>query len=131
MQLRTCYTSPCVTVVHDEAHHILYLDWQGSLALADVHQLCPTLRQQLQDLACKKLIINNMYVYEADSGLRTWLQAELLPTLTRLGVECAAWISGLALQNHSGFRLLVSAFSPVRLEAFSDVEQAATWLQRA
>jgi hypothetical protein len=131
MPLFLLSTSEALDLYLDKENNWLYLDWKGTLDLANVQADCQKILAYAAQLAIKKALNDNTHIVRISRELVKWVAEKYLPAAGRLGVDYVAWVHSPALDCRRELEqlLLMVDSQPPQVSMFDDVAAAYGWLQ--
>lgn len=130
MHLLLLEQTTCLTTYYDQCNDWLYLEWQGELTLPLVQEACDALATCILKRPYARVLNSNEQVTGVCWKVAAWLATDFLPHLSLAGVERVAWVYAPTLRGQHVVYLLLRQLPGPLIDAFANVADAVTYLQR-
>jgi hypothetical protein len=130
MQLQLLHQTTCLTTYYDQCNDWLFLEWAGELTLPLVQEACNALATCVLARPYARVLNSNEQVEGVTWNVATWLGTDFLPHLALAGVERVAWVYSPSLRGQHMVHMILRQLPGPIIEAFNNVADAVSWLQR-
>jgi hypothetical protein len=130
MHLLLLEQTTALTLYYDQCNDWLYLEWQGALTLPLVQEACDALATCILQRPYARVLNSNEQVTGITWEVAAWLATDFLPHLPLAGVERVAWVYAPTLRGQHIVYLLLRQLPGPLIDAFDNVADAVTYLQR-
>ena len=118
-----------VTLSYDEAHDLIYADWQNHLTGNEVIMAGEKYLELIQTYPCPRLLSDKSQVTGDWSDANDWLEYAWIPEAMNAGLNCFAYILSEDIYNRlSGLDLYKRLEGEIKFKLFSNRKQAIEWL---
>ena len=129
MNLHHLCSAPHVTVYFDSWNNWLYVEWEGDLTLPTVQYACLEVAQCFVKHSYPRVLNSNVGITSLSWDVAPWLSQHFLSGLALAGVKQLAWVHAPTVRGRDLAEHVAQELQHLHLALFSDVEEAATWLQ--
>ena len=130
MSLITLVTVPYITLKHDPATGILYVDWTGDQTKESVMDGCEKILYFLKQLKCTKALNDNSNVTSIWLDATWWVAVDWFPRMYQAGCRLVAWVeSPDPLCKLSMEETLKFDIKGINVQIFENKKLADEWLK--
>lgn len=121
----------CFLVRHEQAHNLLYIEWQPLVSAAPAREMLQHLLTTIDARHSSRWLVNLHGMPALSLSDQHWLEQHYLPQLARLPLQHMALILSSHRQHEDLLDVTAHCPPPFEVQVFDDLTTALEWLRYA